>query len=114
MPPAQPRSETPGHAADRPAPSRGELGHALFRLWLLNVLAGTLVGSLWFFDAPADRAPWIRIYVSLALVSSVAVLGMAPASTKAGSGCSASEATAPVARLEVGQTSIIAFFEASF
>ena len=79
MAPAQPRSETPGHAADRPAPSRGELGHALFRLWLLNVLAGTLVGSLWFFDAPADRAPWIRIYVSLALVSSVAVLGMAPA-----------------------------------
>ena len=62
-----------------PAPSSGELGHALFRLWLLNVLAGTLVGSLWFFDAPADRAPWIRVYVSFALVSSVAVLGMAPA-----------------------------------
>ena len=62
----------------RTAPSRGELGHGLFRLWLLNVLAGTLVGSLWFFDAPADRAPWIRVYVSFALVSSVAVLSLAP------------------------------------
>ncbi|MFT7077305.1 MAG: hypothetical protein ACJA0P_003327, partial [Planctomycetota bacterium] len=42
------------------------------------MIAGTLVGSLWFFDAPADRAPWIRLYVSLALVSSVAVLTLIP------------------------------------
>ncbi|MGK0480076.1 MAG: membrane-anchored protein YejM (alkaline phosphatase superfamily) [Planctomycetota bacterium] len=61
-----------------PAPSRSALAQGLFRLWLLNVIAGTLVGSLWFFDAPADRAPWIRLYVSLALVSSVAVLTLIP------------------------------------
>ncbi|MEM8713398.1 MAG: hypothetical protein AAGG01_20835, partial [Planctomycetota bacterium] len=51
-------------------PARSALAQGLFRLWLLNVLVGALVGSLWFFDAPADRAPWIRFYVSLALVSS--------------------------------------------
>ena len=60
------------------APSRRALGQAFFRLWLLNVVAGALIGSLWFFDAPADRAPWIRAYVSLALVSSVAVLALVP------------------------------------
>lgn len=64
--------------AERRVPSRRARGEGLFRLWLLNVLVGTLVGSLWFFDAPADRAPWIRAYVSLALVSSVAVLALVP------------------------------------
>ena len=49
---------------------------------MLNVLAGTLVGSLWFFDAPVDRAPWIRVYVSLALVSSVAVLALVPGAAR--------------------------------
>lgn len=72
------KADLVGGPSPRPAPSRGELGHSLFRLWLLNVLAGTLVGSLWFFDAPVDRAPWIRVYVSLALVSSVAVLALVP------------------------------------
>lgn len=62
----------------RAAPSPGALGQALFRLWLLNVVVATLIGSLWFFDAPPDRAPWIRAYVSLALVSSVAVLSLVP------------------------------------
>lgn len=61
-----------------PGPSRRAQSQALFRLWLLNVLVGTLVGSLWFFDTPPDRAPWIRAYVSLALVSSVAVLALVP------------------------------------
>ncbi|MEE2940463.1 MAG: sulfatase-like hydrolase/transferase [Planctomycetota bacterium] len=60
------------------SPSRRALREGLFRLWLLNVVVGTLVGSLWFFDAPADRPPWIRAYVSLALVSSVAVLALVP------------------------------------
>ena len=67
-----------GGRRSRWSPSRRALRDGLFRLWLLNVLAGTLVGSLWFFDAPADRAPWIRAYVSLALVSSVAVLALVP------------------------------------
>lgn len=75
-------TNTPDSTLDpriKPAPpSRRALGQAFFRLWLLNVLAGTLVGSLWFFDAPDDRAPWIRAYVSLALVSSVAFLALVP------------------------------------
>ena len=62
----------------RSTPSKAALGQGLFRLWLLNVLIGALVGSLWFFDAPTDRAPWIRLYVTLALVSSVAVLALVP------------------------------------
>ena len=61
-----------------PAPSRKALGQAFFRLWLVNVVIAALIGSLWFFDAPADRPPWIRAYVSLALVSSVAVLALVP------------------------------------
>ena len=85
MPPTSPDSKPDGAAARpwwklrrQPRPSSLELGHGLFRLWLVNVLVGTLIGSLWFFDAPADRAPWIRVYVSLALVSSVAVLALLP------------------------------------
>jgi membrane-anchored protein YejM (alkaline phosphatase superfamily) len=61
-----------------PTPSRSALSQGLFRLWLLNVVAATLVGSLWFFDAPTDRAPWIRLYVGLALISSVAFLALIP------------------------------------
>lgn len=53
-------------------------GRALFRLWLVNILGGTLVGSLWFFNAPEDQTPWIRLYVSIALVSSVTILALVP------------------------------------
>ncbi|MEM9380054.1 MAG: sulfatase-like hydrolase/transferase [Planctomycetota bacterium] len=61
-----------------PAPSRGELGHGLFRLWLVNVFVGCLIGSLWFFDAPPDRAPWIRAWSALGLVASVGLLALVP------------------------------------
>ncbi len=62
------KGDLTGAPSVRSAPSRGDLGHALFRLWLLNVLAGTLVGSLWFFDAPVDRAPWIRVHLVAAFL----------------------------------------------
>ncbi|MEM1450943.1 MAG: sulfatase-like hydrolase/transferase [Planctomycetota bacterium] len=62
----------------RSAPSRRDLGHGFLRLWLVNVFVGCLIGSLWFFDAPPDRAPWIRAWSALGLVSSVALLALVP------------------------------------
>ena len=61
-----------------PEPSRSALGQGLFRLWLVNVLSAVLVGSLWFFDAPDGQSWWIRLYVALALVSSVAIIALVP------------------------------------
>ncbi|MEL6907128.1 MAG: sulfatase-like hydrolase/transferase, partial [Planctomycetota bacterium] len=76
-PPSPPMSTS--LSALRPGvPETAARRQALFRLWLLNVVAGALIGSLWFFDAPETRAPWIRAYVALALVSSVAVLAALP------------------------------------
>ena len=60
------------------APSRSARSHAAFRLWLLNVAVGTLVGTLWLFDSPEDLSLGLRLYVSLALVSSVAILALFP------------------------------------
>lgn len=59
-------------------PTREARAQGLFRLWLLNVAAGVLLGSLWFFDAPDGSEPWIRVYAAIALVSSVSVLAIAP------------------------------------
>jgi len=61
-----------------PAPAREVLGQAVFRLWLVNVVAATLVGSLWLFELQPGRSPWVRLYVSFALVSSVALISLAP------------------------------------
>ena len=68
------------HSPDDPGPpSASSLGHAAFQLWLLNVLVGTIVGSLWLFRMPEDLSLGLRFYVALALVSSVATLGLIPA-----------------------------------
>ncbi|MFT7678709.1 MAG: membrane-anchored protein YejM (alkaline phosphatase superfamily) [Planctomycetota bacterium] len=60
-------------------PSSSSLRHAAFQLWLLNVVVGTVVGSLWLFRIPDDLSIGLRLYVSVALISKVAVLGMLPA-----------------------------------
>ncbi len=59
--------------------SRSDLVNAGFQLWLLNIIVGTLVGSLWLFRSPEDLSLGTRLYVSLALVSAVAILGILPA-----------------------------------
>ena len=59
--------------------SRRALAHAGFQLWLLNILVGTLIGSLWLFRLPEGMSFWVRLYVPVALVSSVAILGILPA-----------------------------------
>lgn len=59
-------------------PSPSSLGHAAFQLWLLNVVVGTVVGSLWLFRIPDDLSIGLRLYVSVALISSVATLGLVP------------------------------------
>jgi membrane-anchored protein YejM (alkaline phosphatase superfamily) len=61
-----------------PAPPRDALGQAAFRVWLINVVVATLVGSLWLFQLPPDHTPWVRIYVTMALVASVALISLAP------------------------------------
>ena len=55
------------------------MAHAGFQLWLLNIVVGTLVGSLWLFRLPEGLSFWVRLYVPIALISSVAVLGILPA-----------------------------------
>lgn len=60
------------------APSREALGQAVFRVWLVNVAAATLVGSLWLFQLSPDDSPWVRLYVAVALVASVALISLAP------------------------------------
>lgn len=59
-------------------PSASSLGHAAFQLWLLNVVVGTVVGSLWLFRIPDNLSIGLRLYVSLALTSKVAILGLVP------------------------------------
>jgi hypothetical protein len=59
-------------------PSRAALGSAGFQLWMLNVFVGTLVGSLWLLHSPKDLSFSLRLYVSVALVSSVATLAIGP------------------------------------
>lgn len=65
--------------ASRPPVTRATIAHAGFQLWLLNIIVGTLVGSLWLFRLPEGLSPWVRLYVPVALISSVAILGILPA-----------------------------------
>ena len=59
-------------------PSREVRGQASFQLWLINVLLGAVVGSAWLVRVPADLSTWTRLYVGVALLSSVAILGLVP------------------------------------
>lgn len=61
-----------------PSPSRPAFGQAVFRVWLVDVIVATLVGSLWLFELPADQSPWVRLCVIVALVSSVALISLVP------------------------------------
>ncbi len=62
---------TPG-----PYPTRRLIAQASFQLWVLCVLAGAIVGSGWLYRLPVDSSPWTRVYVGLALLSSVAILSL--------------------------------------
>jgi uncharacterized protein len=64
--------------APQDPPPRQARAHAAFQLWLVNVLIGTLVGSAWLFRLPEDLSAWTRVYVGVALFSSVAVLALVP------------------------------------
>lgn len=59
-------------------PSRTAQGEASFQLWLVTVVLGALVGSLWLVDTSPDLTPWVRLYVLFALLSSVATLALVP------------------------------------
>jgi len=67
-------------APPKSVPPRSALVYASFQLWLLMVVGGALVGSLWLVREPADLAPWIRIYTAFSLISSVLILGLVPGS----------------------------------
>ncbi|MDF1838596.1 MAG: sulfatase-like hydrolase/transferase [Planctomycetota bacterium] len=62
--------------------SRSNLVDAGFQLWLLNILVGIPVGSLWLFRATAgpkslpDPTLWQQMFPYLALVSCIVVLGI--------------------------------------
>ncbi len=62
--------------------SRSNLVDAGFQLWLLNIIVGIPVGSLWFFRPPKgleqlqDPTIWHQVYPSLALVSCILILGL--------------------------------------
>lgn len=62
----------------RPAPSRRFRAHASFQLWLVNVLVGALVGTLWLVRVPGELSAWTRAYVCVALLSGVATLALGP------------------------------------
>jgi len=57
-------------------PTRRLIAQASFQLWLLCVLIGTIAGSGWLYQLPEDASPWIRLYVGIALLSSVAILSL--------------------------------------
>ncbi len=59
-------------------PVRAARVQAVFQLWLGNVLVGTLLGTAWLFRMPEGLSFWTRCYVGIALLSSVAVLALAP------------------------------------
>ena len=59
-----------------PYPTRRLIAQASFQLWILCVLAGTIVGSGWLYRLPEASSPWTRLYVGLALLSSVAILSL--------------------------------------
>ncbi|MFT4648341.1 MAG: membrane-anchored protein YejM (alkaline phosphatase superfamily) [Planctomycetota bacterium] len=59
--------------------SRSDLVHAGFQLWLLNLIVGTLVGTLWLFRSLEDASPGSRFYQSLELVADIAIIGLLPA-----------------------------------
>ncbi|HRV81494.1 MAG TPA: sulfatase-like hydrolase/transferase [Planctomycetota bacterium] len=70
---------TPPHNPYARSITRSALAHAGFQLWLLNILVGTLVGSLWLFRLPEGLSFWVRLYEPVALISSIAILGILPA-----------------------------------
>ena len=74
-----PQSRANSTEATAARPSRQAIAHAGFQLWLLNIIAGTLVGSLWLFRLPDGMSPWVRLYIPVALISSIAILGILPA-----------------------------------
>ncbi|MDP6956334.1 MAG: sulfatase-like hydrolase/transferase [Planctomycetota bacterium] len=51
---------------------------ASFQLWAFNVLVGTLIGTSYLVHIPADLSFWGRLFVPLALVSTVATLALVP------------------------------------
>jgi membrane-anchored protein YejM (alkaline phosphatase superfamily) len=51
---------------------------ASFQLWAFNVLVGTLVGTSYLAHIPEDLSFWGRLFVPLALVSTVATLALVP------------------------------------
>ena len=57
---------------------RQVLADAGFQLWLANVGVGTVLGTAWLFRLPEDLSVWIRMYLGLALVSSVTLLALIP------------------------------------
>lgn len=59
-------------------PTSTARSQASFQLWLVNVLVGAVVGSAWLVRVPADLSAWTRAYVGVALLVSVAVLGILP------------------------------------
>lgn len=59
-------------------PSLTARGQATFQLWLVNVLVGAVVGTLWLVRVPETLTLWTRFYVGLALLSGVASLALAP------------------------------------
>ncbi len=67
-----------GQASRGADPSLLARGHATFQLWLVVVVIGTLVGSLWLTREPAGLPLWLRLYTGASLVSSVALLGIVP------------------------------------
>ncbi len=59
-------------------PSRSAIGTASFQLWLLLVALGASVGSLWLLDWSGEPSLGLRAYIVLGLLSSVAMLALAP------------------------------------
>ncbi|MFT4537797.1 MAG: membrane-anchored protein YejM (alkaline phosphatase superfamily) [Planctomycetota bacterium] len=59
-------------------PSLAVQRQATFQLWLVNLVLGISVGSLWLAYAPADMSLHARGYMLLALVSSVATIALVP------------------------------------
>ncbi len=51
---------------------------ASFQLWAFNVLLGTLIGTSYLAHIPADLSFWGRLFVPLALISTVATLALVP------------------------------------
>ena len=69
-------SQTSARAED--TPSRAARRQASFQLWLVNLVLGIFVGSLWLAYAPSEMSLMARGYMGLALISSVATIALVP------------------------------------